>query len=116
MGKTAAGDKTTTSADANIEQTFSTLQAKQQFFTSAISMSWQLALTIIIPVVAGKGKMVAMAHSLSTRRAVSVRVRLLIATAQMKSICLLFNGCYSSQLRASLYPMVAFAGGRRDRI
>lgn len=53
MGKTAAGDKTTTSADANIEQTFSTLQAKQQFFTSAISMSWQLALTIIIPVVAG---------------------------------------------------------------
>jgi F0F1-type ATP synthase assembly protein I len=52
MGK-AAAKKETTSAEADIQRALDTFNAKQQFFTSALNMSWQLALTIVIPVVAG---------------------------------------------------------------
>ena len=52
MGK-AAANKTTTSADGDIQQALNTFNAKQQFFSSVLSMSWQLALTVVIPVIAG---------------------------------------------------------------
>jgi F0F1-type ATP synthase assembly protein I len=51
--KKAAVRKTTTPAEATIQQTLEVFNAKQRFFTSALSMSWQLALTVVIPVVAG---------------------------------------------------------------
>lgn len=54
MGNKKAAAKTTSgSAGSDLKQTFDVYTAKQQFFASAISMSWQLALTIVIPVVAG---------------------------------------------------------------
>ena len=52
MGK-AAASKTTTHAEDTVRQTLDTFNAKQQFFTAALNMSWQLALTVVIPVVAG---------------------------------------------------------------
>lgn len=52
MGKGAA-KKTTTTAEGDIQQTLAVFTAKQQFFSSALNMSWQLALGIVIPVVAG---------------------------------------------------------------
>lgn len=52
--KTAAGQKTTTTAESDtIQQALGTFTAKQQFMTSVLSMSWQLALTVVIPVIAG---------------------------------------------------------------
>lgn len=53
MGKAAAKKETTTPAEADLQRAIDTVNAKQQFFTSALTMSWQLALTIVIPVVAG---------------------------------------------------------------
>lgn len=53
MGKAAAKHSTTTPAEDEIQQAIATLNAKQQFFASALNMSWQLALTVVIPVVAG---------------------------------------------------------------
>jgi len=52
MGK-AAATKTTTSAEADIQQAMKTLNAKQQFIGATMNLSWRLALTVIIPVVAG---------------------------------------------------------------
>jgi F0F1-type ATP synthase assembly protein I len=52
MGK-AAASKTTTQAEGDLQQALDTFNAKQQFFSSALNMSWQLALTVVIPVVAG---------------------------------------------------------------
>lgn len=51
MNKAAA--KTTTTDGSNLKQTLDVYNAKQQFFASTLNMSWQLALTIVIPVVAG---------------------------------------------------------------
>lgn len=51
--KKAAVRKTTTPAEAELQQVIDTFDAKQQLFTSVLSMSWQLALTVVIPVVAG---------------------------------------------------------------
>lgn len=44
--------QSTTAAD-EIQQTLDTFTAKQKFFSAALNMSWQLALTVVIPVVAG---------------------------------------------------------------
>jgi F0F1-type ATP synthase assembly protein I len=52
MGKAAASKKTTT-ATADLQQAVEVFDAKQRFFSSTLSMSWQLALTVVIPVVAG---------------------------------------------------------------
>jgi len=52
MGK-AAAKKTATSAEDDIQQALDTFNAKQRFFTAALNMSWQLALMVVIPVVAG---------------------------------------------------------------
>ncbi|HTE22795.1 MAG TPA: AtpZ/AtpI family protein [Candidatus Limnocylindria bacterium] len=55
MGK-AAARKTTTRSNKpgdDIQQALDTFNARQQFFTAALTMSWQLALTVVIPVVAG---------------------------------------------------------------
>jgi F0F1-type ATP synthase assembly protein I len=51
--KAAAGKKTTTTAENDIQQTLDTFTAQQQFMSSVLSMSWQLALTVVIPVIAG---------------------------------------------------------------
>jgi F0F1-type ATP synthase assembly protein I len=52
--KAAAGKKTTTTAGSdNIQQSIDTFAAKQQFISSTLSMSWQLALTVVVPVIAG---------------------------------------------------------------
>ena len=52
MGKAAATRKTTTTA-ADMQQALEVFNAKQRFFSSTLNMSWQLALTVVIPVVAG---------------------------------------------------------------
>lgn len=52
MGK-AAATKPTTSAEADIQRAIKTLNAKQQFIGATMNMSWRLALTVVIPVVAG---------------------------------------------------------------
>lgn len=54
MGKAAAkGKKTTTSALNDIERSTAAFTASQQFVNSTISMGWQMALMVIIPVVIG---------------------------------------------------------------
>lgn len=53
MGKAAVTKKTTSAAGRENQQSFDVIGARSLFFTSAINMSWQLALTIVIPVVAG---------------------------------------------------------------
>lgn len=53
MGKAAVKDKTTTAAARKEQQSFDVDGARSLFFISALNMSWQLALTIVIPVVAG---------------------------------------------------------------
>ncbi|HTE58318.1 MAG TPA: AtpZ/AtpI family protein [Verrucomicrobiae bacterium] len=51
MGKAAATRKTTTTAD--LQQAAEVFNAKQRFFSATLNMSWQLALMVVIPVVAG---------------------------------------------------------------
>ena len=41
------------SVGEEIQQSVKTLQAKQQFIGATLNMSWRLALTVVIPVVAG---------------------------------------------------------------
>lgn len=52
MGKAAATRKTTT-ATADLQQAAEVFNAKQRFFSATLNMSWQLALMVVIPVVAG---------------------------------------------------------------
>jgi|GEM_PF-446195 len=55
MGKAAAKPPTTTidPVDAKIVQATSALAAKQQFLSSTFNMGWRLAITVVIPIVAG---------------------------------------------------------------
>ncbi len=41
------------SAEQQLQQSVKAFQAKQQFFGATLNMSWRLALTVVIPVVAG---------------------------------------------------------------
>jgi F0F1-type ATP synthase assembly protein I len=52
MGK-AAAKKTTTTAGSDMQQAFEVFNAKQRFYAATLNMSWQLALTVVIPVVGG---------------------------------------------------------------
>lgn len=44
---------TTAQYDYDIERSAAIFQARQQFMSSAINMGWQLALTVIVPVIIG---------------------------------------------------------------
>lgn len=52
MGKTAAKNKTT-STEETAQVYMDTLAARSKFFTATLGMGWQLALTVLIPLVAG---------------------------------------------------------------
>ena len=52
MGKAAASKKTTT-ADDQVQQYMDALTAKRQFVTATANMGWRLAITVVIPIVAG---------------------------------------------------------------
>lgn len=51
--KAAAKKATGTAEGESVQEAIEVFNAKQQFFSSVLSMSWQLALTVVIPVVAG---------------------------------------------------------------
>lgn len=54
MGKAAAKRKmTTTPARDEVDLYLAGVNAKQQFIGSAVSMGWQLALMVIVPVIIG---------------------------------------------------------------
>ena len=54
MGKAAAKRKTTTTSALNdVERSAAVFTAQQQFVASTISMGWQMALMVIIPVFIG---------------------------------------------------------------
>lgn len=52
MGKAAAKAKTTTTED-NAQEYFDAFAAKSKFFSATLNMGWRLALTVLIPLVAG---------------------------------------------------------------
>lgn len=52
MGKPVT-KKGSDTAEGDIQRALDVFNAKQKFFTSALNMSWQLALTVVIPVVGG---------------------------------------------------------------
>jgi len=54
MGKAAATNTTTTidPVEAKLEQA-SVFAAKQQFISSTFNMGWRLAITVVVPIVAG---------------------------------------------------------------
>lgn len=52
MGKAAAKVKTTTTED-NAQEYFNAFAAKSRFFSATLNMGWRLALTVLIPLVAG---------------------------------------------------------------
>lgn len=51
--KKAAGGKSTTVTQDEIEQYAAVLQAKQTFIGATLNLSWRLALTVLIPLIAG---------------------------------------------------------------
>lgn len=51
--KKAAGRKTTTPAQSDIEQYAEVFSARQQFIGAALNLSWRLALTVLIPLLIG---------------------------------------------------------------
>lgn len=53
MGKAAVTKKTTSTAARENQQSFDVNGVQQLFFNSTLTMSWQLALTVLIPVIAG---------------------------------------------------------------
>ncbi len=56
MGKAAAKVITTTQIDpvnAKVEQAAAAFGAKQQFISSTFNMGWRLAITVVVPIVAG---------------------------------------------------------------
>ncbi len=44
---------TTAQYDYDIERSAAVFQARQQFLSTAVNMGWQLALTVIVPVIIG---------------------------------------------------------------
>ena len=52
MGKAAATKKTTTSEDTAL-QYLSVLDAKNKFFAATLGMGWRLAITVLVPLLAG---------------------------------------------------------------
>ena len=52
MGK-AGSTKKTTSAEGDLQQALDTFNARQKFMVNAINMSWQLAVMVVVRVVAG---------------------------------------------------------------
>lgn len=52
MGKTAATKKTTSTEDA-AQAYMAAFDAKSKFFAATLGMGWRLALTVLIPLVAG---------------------------------------------------------------
>jgi F0F1-type ATP synthase assembly protein I len=53
MRQAARRKRPTTSAQFDVERSAAIFQARQQFLNSAINMGWQLALTVIVPVIIG---------------------------------------------------------------
>jgi len=53
MKGAAAKPGTTTLAQDDVERSLAVLTARKQFFAVTANMSWQLALTIIVPVIIG---------------------------------------------------------------
>lgn len=54
MGKAAAKSKTTTpAANDTTQQYMDVLAAKNRFFAVTLNMGWRLALTVLIPLIAG---------------------------------------------------------------
>lgn len=54
MGKAAAKSvKTTTPVENDIDRSLAVIAARKQFVSSSINMGWQLALTILLPVLVG---------------------------------------------------------------
>lgn len=46
-------NETTTTAQDDIEQYMKIVNARRQFFSSSANMGWRLAITVVIPIVAG---------------------------------------------------------------
>jgi F0F1-type ATP synthase assembly protein I len=53
MGKAAAKPKTTTIADDSAQQYMDVLTAKNRFFAATLGMGWRMAITVLVPLVAG---------------------------------------------------------------
>lgn len=54
MGKAAAKSvKTTTPVENELDRSLRVFAARKQFVSAAVNMGWQLALTLIIPVIIG---------------------------------------------------------------
>ena len=51
--KEARRNRSTSSAQFDVERSAAVFQARQQFLNSAINMGWQLALTVLVPVIVG---------------------------------------------------------------
>jgi F0F1-type ATP synthase assembly protein I len=52
MGKAAAKPKTTTTED-NAQEYLDVFAAKSRFFSATLNMGWRLAITVLVPLVAG---------------------------------------------------------------
>ena len=53
MGKAASRKPTTTAETDPTEEYFAAIEAKQRFLGSVLNMGWRLALTFLVPVIAG---------------------------------------------------------------
>lgn len=53
MKEAARRNNPTTTAQYDVERSAAIFQARQQFVSTAINMGWQLALTVIVPVIIG---------------------------------------------------------------
>lgn len=53
MTKAAAKKKRTTTSDESVEGYIDQINAKRLFLSSSINMGWQLAVTVIVPLVGG---------------------------------------------------------------
>lgn len=53
MGKAATKKTVTTKTDINAQQYLEVLAAKNKFFATTLGMGWRLAITVLIPLIAG---------------------------------------------------------------